>query len=191
MMNRLRTGLSALGLLAALFAPSAHALECGDLWNFLGKTCSRIGDTAQTGRSEILLSGYAWHDRSTYTAEKLAVLNEKAWGLGYARTKDDADGDSHTVFVLGFLDSHKNVQWQAGYLWQTYLGPKDYPQLGAGLATMILQRPDIAGGVPIPAIWPMFSLRYAGANIYGTYLPKLGHGLNNGNVAYVFGGYAF
>lgn len=190
--NTLTRTLSALGVLTACaFAPSAQALECNDMWNFMAKTCNRISDTARTGQSELLVSGYAWHDPHSYSADHLAAMNQNAWGIGYAKTKDDTDGDSHTVFALGFLDSHKAMQWQAGYLWQTYLGKTGGPQVGAGLATMVVQRPDIFKGIPFPAIWPMASIRYNDFNIYGTFMPKMTSTLNNGNVAYVFGGYRF
>jgi palmitoyl transferase len=52
---------------------------------------------------------------------------------------------------------------------------------------MILQRPDIAGGVPVPVVLPLFSLRYQKAEILSTYIPKLNGGVNHGSILYVFG----
>jgi palmitoyl transferase len=52
---------------------------------------------------------------------------------------------------------------------------------------MIIQRPDIASGVPVPVILPLATLRYQKVEVLTTYIPNLGGGVNNGSVLYVFG----
>ncbi len=179
------------GLLLAAFVGTAQAFECGDLWSLLDRACRRVADTYQNGDDELLVSGYAYHLRSTYTEEKLRDLNEQAFGLGWSKWVDDQDGDNHSVFFLAFHESHRKVQLNLGYAYQTYWGPRDGLQAGLGYTAMIVQRPDIAGGVPIPALLPVASLRYGNASLMASFIPTLNGGINNGSVLFVFGRYAF
>ena len=116
------------GLLAAALvasATSAQALECANLWSFVGRMCSKSAAAWDHGKNELIVSGYAYHLRSTYTEEKLREFNEKAWGGGWARTVTDPDGDTHTIFLFGFHESHGKLQWNAGYTWSTWWGAQD------------------------------------------------------------------
>jgi palmitoyl transferase len=179
-------------VLFALHAAPVRAVECqGDPestdLSFLDRSCSRLVDTWKRGKNEIIVSGYAWHTPWTWTAEKRAEENELAWGGGYGRTVEEPNGNTHTVFGLAFLDSHKNWEYQIGYGWSTFWGPRDGIQPGLGWTAMIVQRPDIAKGIPFPAVLPLFSLRYGQATLVSTYIPNLGGGINNGSVLYVFG----
>jgi palmitoyl transferase len=176
----------------ALHAAPVLAVECqGDPASkelpFLDRACSRLVDTWKQGKSEIVLSGFAWHLPFTWTAERRAELNQNAWGLGYGRTVEEPGGNTHTVFGFAFLDSHKNAEFQVGYAWSTYWGPRDGIQPGLGYTAMMVQRPDIANGIPFPAVLPLFSLRYGEATLVTTYIPNFGGGINHGSVLYIFG----
>ena len=162
-------------LAAALVAGAtgAQALECADLWSFVGRVCTKSAAAWDHGNNELIVSGYAYHLRSTYTEEKLRELKEKAWGGGWGRTVTDADGDTHMIFLFGFHESHGKVQWNAGYLYTTWWGPQDGLRGGLGLATFIVQRPDIASGVPIPAVLPVVSLGFGKATLMGTFIPTI------------------
>ena len=179
-------------LLAAALADPAQAVECGgdpgspDL-SWMDRACSRLTDTWKKGRHEFIFSGYAWHAPWTWTSERRAEQNEWAWGGGYGRTVEEGNGNTHTVFGLAFLDSHKNIEWQIGYAWSTFWGPRDAIQPGLGYTAVIVQRPDIANGIPFPAVLPLVTLRYGQGRIDATYIPNLGGGINNGSVLYVFG----
>lgn len=179
-------------VVAMLALPScAHAVECADFWSWVEKGCRRVVDTYQQGGDELILSGYSYHLPSTYTPEKRAELNSNAWGGGWARTVEDADGDAHSVGFFAFLDSHKHVQSNLGYTYSTYWGPRERLQPGLGFFAGIVQRPDIAGGVPFPAVLPIASLRYGQATLIATYIPTLNGGINHGSTLFVFGSYAF
>ena len=181
-------------ILAALtiaYAGGAQALECSDLWSFVGRACSKSAAAWDHGQYELIVSGYAYHLRSTYTEEKLRELNERAWGGGLARTVTDSDGDTHSLFLFGFHESHGKVQWNAGYLYTAWWGPQDGLRGGLGVATFIVQRPDIASGVPIPAILPIASIGYNRLTLHATFIPTINGGINNGSVAFVFGRYQF
>lgn len=173
-----------IGLTAA--AP-ARAAECADLWDWLNKACRRLADTYDNGGNELLLSGYSWHTPWTWTAEKRAEENANAWGAGWARTVEREDGDTDTVYALVFSDSHRKPEYNLGYAWSTYWGPRSFIQPGLGYTASLIARSDIANGWPFPAVLPLFSLRYDKVTLLSTYIPNVGGGVNNGSVFYVFG----
>jgi palmitoyl transferase len=163
------------------------AASCADLGTVLSPACRRIADTYEQGRTGVLLSGYSWHLPSTWTPERRAELNANAWGVGLVRTTEDEKGDSRSVFLLAFLDSHENIQWNVGYEHSTYWGSRAGLQAGVGYTVAIVQRPDIADGIPFPAILPLASLRYRDATFFMTYIPSLGGGINHGSTLFMFG----
>jgi palmitoyl transferase len=179
---------------AVLTAPAARALDCsrdpdaGDL-AFLDRACSRIVDTYKRGDSEVLVSGFSWHLPSTWSSERRAELNQNAWGAGYGRFVEAPNGNTHSVFVLAFLDSHENIEFNLGYSWMTYWGRRDNVQAGLGYTAMIIQRPDVADGVPVPIALPLASVRYQKAELLTTFIPNVGGGVNHGAVLYFFGRY--
>ena len=182
----------AIAALCALgVATPAQAFECSDLWAWLDVGCKRVADTYDQGTYELLISGYAYHLPSTYTPEKRAELNPYAWGGGLAKTVEDPDGDTHTDYILAFRDSNYHVQWNVGYAWLTYWGSRDGLQPGLGYSIFIVQRPDIASGVPFPAALPIAALRFQKASVVATYIPTLNGGVNHGSTLYVFGKYLF
>ena len=188
----LRATLSAmLATLALLAANGAQALGCEDLWSFVGRACAKSVAAWDRGGNELIVTGYAHHLRSTYTEEKLRELNERAWGGGWARTITDPDGDTHSIFAFGFHESHRKVQWNVGYMYNTWWGPQDGLRAGVGVAAFIVQRPDIANGIPIPAVLPLASVAYKRFTLTGTFIPTVNGGINNGSVLFVFGRYAF
>ena len=166
---------------------AGDAASCADLGTALSPACQRIVNTYEQGRTGILLSGYAWHLPSTWSSERRAELNANAWGGGLVRTTEDEKGDSRSVFLLAFLDSHENIQWNLGFEHSTYWGSRAGLQAGLGYTLMIVQRPDIADGVPFPAILPLASLRYRDGTFFMTYIPSLGGGINHGSTLFMFG----
>ncbi|HEX6138795.1 MAG TPA: peptide ABC transporter permease, partial [Casimicrobiaceae bacterium] len=123
----------------------------------------------------------------TWTAERRAELNSNAWGGGLIRTTEDEKGDSRSVFILVFKDSHSHAEWNIGYEHSTYWGPRSGVQPGLGYTAAIVQRPDIASGFPFPVLLPLASLRYREATLFATYIPTLNGGINHGSTLYVFG----
>ncbi|MDR2016730.1 MAG: hypothetical protein LBP90_03880 [Burkholderiales bacterium] len=174
---------------ACCSAPAFAAFECADMGEWLGAPCRHLAQTYRDGDTEILLSGFAWHLPMTYTKEKRRELNQNAIGFGMGRTIEEPNGDTRSVVLMAFLDSHKCVQWNLGYTWSTYWGSRDSLQIGLGYTAMIVQRPDIAKGIPIPAALPLLSLRYQNATLVTTFIPTVGGGVNNGSVLYIFGRY--
>jgi palmitoyl transferase len=174
-------------LAAAFLCLSAPAsADCDDLWDWLNSGCRRVVDTYEQGSTDLILSGYAWHLPWTWTDEKRAEENQNAWGGGWARTVEQVNGDTDSVFVVVFNDSHSRPQYNLGYGWSTYWGQRNGVQGGLGYTLMLVARNDIANGWPFPAVLPLLSVRYDKFTVYGTYVPSLG-GINNGSVVYIFG----
>jgi lipid IVA palmitoyltransferase len=174
-------------LCMAVFAPAVHAVQCADFWDWVNKGCRHIVDTYDNGSNELLVSGYSWHLPWTWTAERRREENEYAWGGGLARTLDRPDGDSESVFFLVFKDSHRQAQFNLGYAWRTYWGEREKLQAGLGYTVVIIQRPDIAGGWPVPVILPLATLRSQKVEVLSTFIPTLNGGVNHGSVLYLFG----
>jgi lipid IVA palmitoyltransferase len=189
-MNKRLVRCALAGLLAAA-AMGAQAFGCDDLWGFIGRPCSKGAAAWDHGDNELILTGYAYHLRSTYTEEKLRELNERDWGAGWARSVTDADGDEHMLFLFAFHESHRKVEWNAGYAYTAFWGSRDGLRAGLGYAAFIVQRPDIANGVPIPALLPLAAVAYGKATLIATFIPTVNNGVNNGSVLFVFGKYKF
>jgi lipid IVA palmitoyltransferase len=165
-------------------SPSSYA--CDWLWSVFARPCNGVAKAYRTGDDELLLSGWAHHDRRTYTPEKIAEFNERAWGIGYGKTAEDPDGDTHMLYWLTFRDSKRQNQWQLGYAYNTYWGPRNGAQVGLGYTAFIAQRPDIFSGVPFPAILPMAGLKWNNTSLNFIFIPRVNEKLNNGNVLYAF-----
>ncbi|MFM9883320.1 MAG: phospholipid:lipid A palmitoyltransferase [Burkholderiales bacterium] len=180
-------------LVVILMVPTfAFAVDCGMLTDFLASPCRKSIAAWNEGKNELYLSGYAYHDRHTYAADRIRELNEHAWGLGFARSVEDADGDTHAIYALVFRDSHFKFQKVAGYQWQTYWRISDGWKAGAGLSVFLFSRSDVANNFPLPFALPAVSLRYRQVALYGTFIPKVSRNPGgNGNVGYIFGGVQF
>ena len=166
--------------------PAARA-ACGDWPEWIAKGCTRLVDTYENGTNGVLISGYSWHLPFTWTPERRAELNANAWGGGPIRTTEDPDGDTHSVYFLVFKDSHSHAQFNLGYEYETYWGSRSGLQPGLGFTVAIVQRPDIANGIPFPAVVPVGSLRYGDATLSAVYIPTLNGGINHGSTLYIFG----
>jgi palmitoyl transferase len=182
-----------LALATSLMALPVFAVDCSILYfNFLSDKCDKGFAAYDHGASELLFSGYSYHHRGTYTSERLAELNERAWGLGYGKSIDDEKGDWNAVYGLVFRESHFKYQKMVGYGWQTYWNMTDKLKAGAGFTAFLGSRPDIYNNLPFPAVLPMFSLRYDRAQLLMVPIPKVSPGTTgNGNVLFVFGSYRY
>lgn len=140
------------------------------------------------GDNVLYLSGYAHHDRGTYSPEKIAEFNEAAWGAGFGRTLIDGNGNSNALFGLAFLDSHSDVELQVGYAREWRWQFAEHAAVGAGFVAMLVSRADIFNGVPFPAILPLASVEVGPVALMASYVPKLSSSDGgNGNVLYIFG----
>jgi palmitoyl transferase len=138
------------------------------------------------GNTDLYLSGYAWHNRFTYSKETIAThnYNELAWGGGLGRGYKDSDGDWQAFYALGFLDSHKYFEPVAGYAFLKKFRIQDNFNFGLGFSILLTQRPDILNGYPFLGAVPLINLEYKRAALFAAYVPGLGQ--NVGNVLFLF-----
>lgn len=179
-------------VLAASALPVCHAsvVSAGEDW------LHGVGQHLQTiytqGQPDLFLTGYTWHDPHTYTAAKLATLNSHAWGFGGGKHLVDADGNDEMLYAMVFSDSHRNAQPVVGYAKQWDWRPDGGPlTLGAGYTAGLTSRADIFNNIPFPIVLPLVSIGIGSIRLYGTFLPRVSHKLNNGNVAFFFARIAF
>ncbi|MBY0377740.1 MAG: lipid IV(A) palmitoyltransferase PagP [Gammaproteobacteria bacterium] len=146
--------------------------------------CKRLHQIWTEGDNEFYLSGYAWHNRYTYSKIKIKSYNERAWGGGLGKGFYDETGDWHGLVALAFLDSHKNIEPAAGYAFLKTVHFSPNLSIGAGYSVLITQRPDIFNGLPFAGILPWISVNYRKASISATYIPGVA---GAGNVLYIMG----
>jgi hypothetical protein len=148
---------------------------------------NKVNLIANEGQEELYLSGYAYHGRSTYTAERIAEFNEKAWGLGYGKSLNNAKGDEESLFFMTISDSHYKPQPMLGYAYQ-WMWPiaKSGIEIGAGYTAMLVSRADYYGGAPLPIVLPVASIGTKKFRVLGSYVPRISNNKGNGDVLFVF-----
>lgn len=152
-------------------------------WNASTGRVSKIFDE---GKNDFYLTLYAYHDRFTYTSEKLKELNEGAFGLGLGRSIVNENGNDEMIFAMTHLDSHSDIQVNAGYAWVKKFHVMENLQLGIGYAAGLVSRSDFAGRIPIPFILPLGTIDFGKGTLNIILIPKLNDGINNGNVLFIF-----
>lgn len=148
---------------------------------------SHLQKIYNTGINEIYVSGYAYHDRSTYTSDKLEGLNEKAYGIGLGKGKINNNGNYEGIYAMAFKDSHNDMQYNVGYMWQKIFRITDNSSVGLGYTAALVSRKDIMNHFPIPAPLPVASLNVGRVSLMAVLIPKLNGGINHGNVVFLFG----
>lgn len=174
-------------LLAACLSSSAAA-ACDDPSGFLGGACKRLSDTWNQGQDELLLPFLAYHMRFAYTREKIDNFQESAWGLGYGRSRLDDEGNWHTLYAMGFRDSHADFEPAVGYGYQWMWGERQGLHAGLGYTVIVTARADIGNYVPLPGVLPIASIRYRNSGVNMAYVPG---GKGNGNVLFLWGSFGF
>ena len=173
-------------------APPEPSAKYSNLLEHIGEQIRyRFHQIWYDGSIEGYGTGYAWHNRYTYTPERIQThhYNELAWGGGLGKGFFDEDGDWHGLYAMAFLDSHKNVQPIAGYGFVKMIHFKYDFNAGVGFTLFVTERSDIFHGIPFPGIpLPLVTVGYNRFNIVATYIPG---GRNVGNVLFVFGKWTF
>lgn len=160
-------------ILILMFSPTHADLNpnCKNSYSFSQWMCTRWNQIWDEGKTDLILSGYAWHNRWTYRPEKIESYNELAWGAGFAKDFFDEKGNEHGLYVLAFLDSHENIEPVIGYVYLKTAHFNERTSLGLGLTGLITMRPDINNGAPFPGILPWVAFNYRRTSIMATYIP--------------------
>jgi palmitoyl transferase len=179
--------LAALTLMAGAALPLT-AQACGDVPAWAQSACNRLDQVWNQGSDELYLSGYAWHNRAAYSADKIKSFRQESWGGGWGKGLYDQDGDWHGLYAMAFLDSHGHVEPIAGYGYQSIAHVGQNLRFGIGYTAFLTARQDILHYIPFPAALPLASVGYRKATFYATYIPG---GKGNGNVLFMFGKWSF
>ncbi len=139
-----------------------------DLFQSVGHRLHRIW---HEGKTELYLPAYAWHNRYTYSQERLSTYNENPWGGGLGKGLYDKDGDWQGIYAFAFLDSHKNVEPVVGYAFLKVLHLTENAYTGGGIFVLATARPDIFHNIPFPGALPWISIGYRKASLAATYVP--------------------
>lgn len=150
------------------------------------KTLKIDDDAPKATRWDVYLSGYAYHDRDTYTKNQLRKMNETTWGGGLGRTLRNERGNDESLYAIGIRDSNRHAQWMAGYAYQWVFPVKSSVEVSAGLTGLLIRRQDWFNGRPFPAILPVASIGSRNARLMATYVPHLSvRNANKGNILQV------
>lgn len=170
-----------------LFAAEAEE-PCSHWTSFFKPMCMRLHQIWYEGDTEGILTGYAWHNRYTYSPEKIKKYNEAALGGGLGKGFYDEKGNWHALYAMAFLDSHSNVEPAAGYAYQKVFTIHNHLKAGLGFSILVTSRADINNNIPFPGVLPWASIIYKKVTIAATYIPGTS---SNGNVLFLLGKYTF
>jgi palmitoyl transferase len=168
---------------------AAMAQEPVQWWEKAQKHAATI---ANQGKFDLYVSGYSYHGRGTYTAERLKELNEKAWGAGFGKSLRNAKGDVETLYFLASSDSHAQPQLMGGYAyrWMWPAGGTGL-EVGAGFTAFLVSRRDYFSGFPFPGILPVASIGTRRTQLMLSYVPRISRNKGNGDVLFVFARFEF
>ena len=138
------------------------------------------------GAMSINLSGIAHHGRGTYTPEKIAELNENAWGLGFTKAIRDEKDNEELAYAMIISDSHFKPQPMAGYAYQWMKPIAGNIEVGAGYTYSLISRTDYFKGVPFPIALPVASIGTKNTKLMAAYVPRLSKNKGNGDVLLLF-----
>jgi palmitoyl transferase len=161
---------------------------CTHILPFLKPICLRMNKVWTEGDNHIYFSGYAWHNRFTYSRDKIHSFNEAAWGGGVGKGLFDEKGNWHALGFIGFLDSHSQLEPVLGYTYLKVANLDNNFKFGLGFTAMITARSDTNHFIPFPGALPWATLFFKKFAVSATYIPGFN---NNGNVMYVLGQYTF
>ncbi|MFZ6862193.1 hypothetical protein ACO0K7_06130 [Undibacterium sp. Ji67W] len=138
------------------------------------------------GAMSLNLSGLAHHGRNTYTAERIAELNENAWGLGFTKAIRDEKDNEELAYAMIISDSHYKPQPMAGYAYQWMKPIAGNIEVGAGYTYSLISRTDYFKGVPFPIALPVASIGTKNTKLMAAYVPRLSKNKGNGDVLLLF-----
>lgn len=176
--------LAGAGLLLAVGVQAQAAADDAGWWTRARDTVEHV---YRDGSNDLYLSGYAYHGRGTYTAQRIDELNEKIWGAGFGKTLRDGGGNEELLYAMGTEDSHRQLELLAGYAyqWMWPLGNSGL-EAGAGYTVLMISRADYFDRFPFPALLPVASFGTRRVKLEVSYVPRLSGNKGNGDVALAF-----
>ena len=170
--------------IARIAVPLTIYANCFNISCLVQASGERLRQIWQQGSIETYFSGYAWHNRYTYSKKRLKLYNELAWGGGLGKAVHDEQGNWHGLYAIAFLDSHKNLEPTAGYAFLKNFYFTENLGIGLGYSLLVTSRADIWHGIPFPGALPWVGLHYHSATLAITYIPGA---VGAGNVMFLIG----
>ena len=136
----------------------------------------------QAWEYDIYVPAYTWYNRLAYDSSHIRRYNETPWGGGIGRSLYDEDGDSHSLYLMAFMDSHDYVQGIGGYAYIKNWHPDESRDRAFGVGyTLSLTGRYEHNYIPMPL--PIVSARYKQLAVQAAYIPGV---RNNGNVLFTW-----
>ena len=162
-----------LGLFLLLLSSVAYAAEDlsekpteTSLWT---QTTQHLGQIWDEGDIELLLPIHTWHNRMSYSSEKIRKYNENPWGFGIGKYIDPVSNRRYGIAALTFQDSFNKPEPTLWYSWQAlYREGKDFrPSCGfvAGLTFR-----DNYHWLPVPGAAPTVGFDYKNFSLEALYI---------------------
>ncbi len=163
-------------------APADSAAPAPDGDNPFAILKKRIIQAWDSKGYDFYLPLYSWHNRYMY--DSVSKYNEHPWGAGFGRSFRDEDGDSHALYIMGFMDSNNRFQPIGGYAFvkNWALDEKKDWSVGLGYTLSITARHEY-DYIPLPLPLPLISLQYKQVAIQAAYVPGV---YNDGNVLFAW-----
>ena len=171
-----------------LLSEAVSKTYCASWSPWFKPACQRLNQIWYEGDNELYITAYAWHNRYTYSSDRVQHYNENAWGGGLGRSIIDEHGNWQGIYAFAFQDSHKYMEPVVGYAWLKLFSLHNEIKTGLGVSVFVTQRPDINNGIPFPGALPWLSLIMNRVTLSATYIP--GH-RDVGNVLFLFAKYRF
>jgi palmitoyl transferase len=152
--------------------------------NWYCNVSKRLSTIIRDGKPSLMISGFSWHNRWTYSAEDIKGYNEKAYGGGLALYRSINQYEEDFIGALGFMDSFGLPEVHVVYSWMKTTSQKKPLGCGLGLGGGVYFKYHCYASpalsyLPAPFILPLVSLRVLNINLFATYIPGF-------NVAYIF-----
>lgn len=164
----------------ATTALAKPGFDCSQGSDLVQHACRRLQQIWYTGKNELNIPVYAWHNRYFYSNHR--DYNETAWGGGLGKSYYDEGGDWHGLYAFAFSDSHKRVEPIAGYGFEKMLHIDDNTAIGVGYTIFLTARSDIFHYVPFPGLLPLVGITHHRASLFFIYVPGQE---NIGNVLFI------
>lgn len=173
-------------LSALLCCLSAQAQQNDTSAGWWDSSKARVEKILDEGSLSMMLSGYAHHGRNTYTAERIAELNERAWGMGFSKAIRNEKDNEESIYAMLISDSHFKPQPMAGYAYQWMKPVTEKIEVGAGVTGLLISRTDYFSGFPFPAVLPVASIGTRSSKLMAAYVPRFSKNKGNGDVLLLF-----
>ncbi|MFZ6769179.1 hypothetical protein ACO0LM_19155 [Undibacterium sp. Di26W] len=180
----LRAALCVSSLLACLSSQAQTSSQ--DDMGWWDSSKAKVNKILDEGDLQLMVAGYTHHGRNTYTAARIAELNERTWGMGFSKAIRDKADNEEFLYGMAISDSHFRPQLMAGYAYQWMKPLGDKVEVGGGWTGSLISRTDYFSGVPFPVVLPVASIGTRSSKLMATYVPRFSKNKGNGDVLFLF-----